>query len=91
MITQAVTEGINPIIEKIDKQEKRIVCLEQAEAKKALEDKMQFWKTARITVLGVVVTFFATILLNNAISLIANTPSDNINNSEIEVKENENI
>ena len=55
-----VAEGNKPIMEKIEEQDKRIIVLENAEANKALEDKRQFWRTARTTVLGVVITSIAT-------------------------------
>ena len=56
MITQAVTDGIKPIVEKIEEQEKRIVALENADAKKALEEKKDRRKFIRDVVIAGIVT-----------------------------------
>lgn len=78
MITQAVAEGNKPIMEKIEKQEKRIVVLENAEANKALTEKKEIWKTIR----AVVITFFATLILNNLIVIATSTNQNDVNKVE---------
>lgn len=85
LIKDAVSEAVKPLIERLEEQEKRIIALENADAKKALESKNEIYKSIRSIIISVVVTFFATILLNNLIS-IAN---DNTNIKESEVHINE--
>ena len=64
MITKAVTEGVKPIMEKLEEQEKRIVALENADAKKALEEKKDRRKFIRdVVIAGIVTTTLGWIIL----------------------------
>lgn len=85
LIKDAVSEAVKPLIERLEEQEKRIITLENADARKALESKNEIYKSIRSIIISVVVTFFATILLNNLISIA----SDNTNIKESEVHINE--
>ena len=79
LIAKAVAEGNKAIYEKLEKLDFRVTELENKDAKKALEKNKEIWKTIRSVIISIVVTFFATILLNNLIS-IAN---DNIESKEV--------
>lgn len=79
LIAKAVAEGNKTIYEKLEKLDLRVTELENKDAKKALEKNKEIWKTIRSVIISVIVTFFATILLNNLIS-IAN---DNIESKEV--------
>ena len=74
LITEAVNKAIEPLIKKIEAQDKRINTLENAEANKALENKKQFMKCVTSVIISVIVTFFASVILNNLISIIASQP-----------------
>lgn len=84
MITNAVRSGNEPILLEIESMKKRIVILETSEANKALEKSREAWKTVRTVLISGIVTFFVTLLLNNAVSLIND-------NKMQERKENENV
>lgn len=79
LIAKAVAEGNKMIYEKLEKLDFRVTELENKDAKKALEKNKEIWKTVRSVIISIVVTFFATILLNNLIS-IAN---DSIESKEV--------
>lgn len=83
LITEAVNKGVQPLLEKLEKQDKRITALEQAEAQKALKKNQEMWKTIRSVIISVIITFFATIIINNLIS-IANDNINGIDNNKIE-------
>ena len=85
LISQAVETGNEKIIKKIEDQDKRIMILENQEAKRALSQKQEFWKTVRT----VGITFFATLLLNNFTAIISNNISnENINKEAVYEKRN---
>ena len=79
LIAKAVAEGNKGIYEKLEKLEDRVIVLENKEAQQALAKNKEIWKTVRSVIISVIITFFATILLNNLIS-IAN---DNIESKEV--------
>lgn len=83
LITEAVNKAVEPLLKKLEKQNDRITALEQAEAQKALKKNQEMWKTIRSVIISVVVTFFATIIINNLIS-IANDNINGVDNNKIE-------
>lgn len=82
LIKQAVEEAVKPLLEKLEKQEKRISELENADANKALEKNKEVWKTVRSVIISVIITFFATLILNNLIA-IANDNTKISNENEV--------
>ena len=71
LITKAVADGNKEIKSTLDKLDKRIIALENAEAQKALDEKKMFWNTVTKTIMTIVITFFVTLLLNNLIVYIS--------------------
>lgn len=78
LIAKAVEEGIEKVMQKFETLEKRITTLENAEAQKALKTNQEIWKTVRGIIISVVVTFFATVLLNNLISIASSNVESKI-------------
>jgi hypothetical protein len=83
LITKAVEKGIEKISKELQEAKCEIDVLKSAEGKRAIEQKGEFWKTVRTVLLGVVITFFATILLNNFIAMA----SSSTNAKQVEIKE----
>lgn len=70
LIAKAVEEGISKVLEKFEKLEARVSTLEQAEAQKALKRSVEFWKTVKSVLITTIVTFFASILINNFVAMV---------------------
>lgn len=96
MITDAVNNAIQPLVQKIDEQgkdqriineaqDKRITALEQAEANKALQSRKEICKTIKTVAVTAIISFLVTLLLNNFIATI--TESIHIENGSMEVKQ----
>lgn len=71
LIVEAVSKGNEKILSEVNCLKIDVDTLKNAEGKRALENRKETLKTVRSVIIGVVVTFFGTILLNNAISIIA--------------------
>lgn len=77
LITEAVRDGVNPIYEKISKLEDRIITIENEKKEKALIEKEQREIDMREnkrhlirTILTIIGTFLATLVINNIFSVI---------------------
>ena len=89
LITEAVQKAVDPLIQKMEKQNDRLIVLENADAQKALKNSQNFWKTVTTVAITGIVTGVGAILLNNFIAMISNNVGYNVN-SNIETREVQN-
>ncbi len=83
LITDAVNKAIEPLIKKLEEQDKRITTLENAEAQKALKNSQELWKNVKTIIITAVVSFFATLMINNFVVMISNNANNQQNVEEV--------
>lgn len=85
LIIDAVEKGTDKISKKIEEHEKRISILENAEAAKIKKQYDDTIKTIRTTIITIIVTFFATLCLNNLLSIAIDQHTENKDTDKVEV------